>query len=350
MANCKRVMHLFYLPGINPETGKRLTKICKKDVEEIKVSHKDEISGKYHTVTIADYIEIPCGSCQVCKANQAKKKAERSMLEANTWKNNEVINLTYNDENLPYNEKYDEQTDKVVKIPTLKYKDVQDFKKRLLKHWKSKYKESGIRFICAAEYGDKYKRPHYHLIMFNFEAHDKKFFGYTKKGSKEWGSEEIAKIWGKGNITIGEATPNTIMYVSNYCLKKFKGKAAKGIYRDLGVEPECVRSSNRKGLGAMYCEEHLEQYKKYGEFYVGSDKGPIRVGANQYFDKLLSDKYGDELLEKIKAKRMKLAQDRERTRAIMSGVDIETQRENDERQFLDRIKHAKQREFKEAGY
>lgn len=348
MASCKNVKHLFMLPFINPETGKHQTKICSKKIKVIKIPY--EIKGKIHDIEINDYLEIPCGKCMICKANQARKKAERSMLEAACWEKNEVINLTYNKENLPYNEKYNEETDKMEKIPTLRYKDVQDFKKRLLKQWAKKYNQKGIRFICAAEYGEHYKRPHYHLIMFNFETPDKKFYGYTKKGSKEWGSEEIAKIWGKGNITIGEASAETIQYVSNYCLKKFKGKYSKGEYAELGVEPECVRSSNRKGLGAMYFEKNMDHYKEFGEFYVGTEQGPKRVGPNQYFDKLLADKYGDELLQKIKAKRMKIAQDRERTRATLSGIDTETQRENDEHEFLERIKHAKQREFKEAGY
>lgn len=344
MASCPRPLHLFYTGEYNAK-GNKATIITNRKIKEITVSHYDIIGKKNYNIIISDYIEIPCGTCSICKANQARKKAERAMAEASTWEHNEVINLTYNEENLPLNTKADG-----TKVATLRYKDVQDFKKRLLKHWKKKYNQTGIRFLCACEYGEKHKRPHYHLIMYNFEAKDKKFFGYTKKGSKEWGSEEITKIWGKGNITIGEVTPETIQYVSNYCLKKFKGKKAKGIYKELGIEPESVRSSNRKGLGAMFIEKHLEQYKDNGKCYIGTENGPKAITTNSYFDKILADKYGDELLEKIKAKRMKLAKERELTRSTISGVDLETQRANDERLFLEKIRHAKQREFKETGY
>lgn len=343
MANCPRPMHAFYTGEKLPTGGEKLI-YTSRFKEEITYIHHLPKGGDIK-VNLTDYVEVPCGKCMICKANQARKKAERSMAEASTWEHNEVINLTYNDENLPMNTKPDG-----TKVATLKYKDVQDFKKRLLKHWKKKYDAEGIRFLCACEYGKKYQRPHYHLILFNFEAKDKKFYGYTKKGSKEYGSKEIAKIWGKGNITIGEVTPETIQYVSNYCLKKFKGKKAKGIYQELGVEPESVKSSNRKGLGADFLEKHIDLYKDNGKCFIGTLNGAKTVYVNKYYDKLLSEKYGDELLKQIKEKRMKLASDRELTRAWLSGIDIETQRQNDERLFLEKINKAKQRDFKDTGY
>ena len=343
MANCPRPIHAFYTGEKTAKGGEKMI-FTSRFKEEIQYLHHLPKGGDIE-VTLVDYVEIPCGKCMICKANQARKKAERAMAEANTWEHNEVINLTYNNENLPYNTKPDG-----TKVPTLRYKDIQDFKKRLLKQWKKKYNATGIRFLCACEYGENYGRPHYHLIMYNFEAKDKKFYGYTKKGSKEYGSEEIAKIWGKGNITIGDITPETIQYVANYCLKKFKGKKAKGIYKDLGIEPESVKSSNRKGLGAEFLEKHMETYKNTGKCFVGTENGARTIGVNKYFDKLAAEKYGDELIKQIKEERMKLASDREKTRAIISGIDIETQRQNDERLFLEKITKAKQRAFKEAGY
>lgn len=313
------------------------------DVSEIQYVRPRKGGGDM-VVNLVDYVEIPCGQCSICKANQARQKAERATAEAATWEHNEVINLTYNEEHLPYNTKPDG-----TKVPTLRYKDVQDFKKRLLKHWKQNYDKDGIRFLCACEYGDKHQRPHYHMIMFNFNCEDKYDWGYTKKGSKEFRSPTIEKLWGKGNVTLGEVTPETIQYVANYCLKKFKGKRAKGIYKNLGIEPESVKSSNRKGLGAMYYEKHKETYKEHGKCFVGTEKGLKTISANKYFDKMLADEYGDALLEQIKEKRMKLAEDRERTRAILSGIDIQTQRANDEKVFLEKIRKAKQRKFETSG-
>lgn len=343
MASCPRPMHAFYTGEKTAKGGEQMI-FTSRFKNEITYMHHLPNGGDI-AVNLTDYVEVPCGKCMICKANQARKKAERAMAEANTWEHNEVINLTYNNENLPTNTRLDGTV-----VATLRYKDVQDFKKRLLKQWKKKYNQDGIKFMCACEYGEKYQRPHYHLIMYNFEAKDKEFFGYTKKGSKEYISDEITKIWGKGHVTIGEVTPETVQYVANYCLKKFKGKQAKGIYRELGVEPESVKSSNRRGLGALFAEKHLEVYKDTGQCFIGTEKGVKTLGVNKYFDKMLSDKYGDELLKQIKEERMKLASDRERTRAILSGIDIETQRQNDERIFLEKINKAKARQFKEVGY
>ncbi len=344
MASCPRPMHAFYT-GEKTATGGEKMIFTSRFQEEVKYMHHLPKGGDVE-VTLVDYVEIPCGKCMICKANQAKKKGERAMAEANTWEHNEVINLTYNDENLPTNTKPDG-----TKVATLRYKDVQDFKKRLLKTWKEKYNATGIRFLCACEYGEKYQRPHYHLIMFNFEAQDKKFYGYTKKGSKEYGSEEIAKIWGKGNITLGEVTPETIQYVANYCLKKFKGKEAKGIYKELGVEPESVKSSNRRGLGANFIEKRVEIYKNTGKCFLGTFNGLKTIGVNKYYDQMVADIYGEDVLKQLKEERMKLASDREKTRAFISGIEIETQRQNDERIFLERIKKAKGgRQFQNTGY
>lgn len=337
-------MHGFYTGRMTAKGGKEMI-IRNGNVTEMKFMLPRRDGKGDREIDLVDYVEIPCGQCEICKANQARKKAERATAEASTWEFNEVINLTYNDENLPYNTRTDG-----TKVATLKYKDVQDFKKRLLKHWKKEYGQEGIRFMCACEYGKKHQRPHYHMIMFNFECKDKYEWGYTKKGSKEYRSSTIEKLWGKGNVTLGEVTPETIQYVANYCLKKFKGKKTKGIYKNLGIEPESVKSSNRKGLGALYFEKHKETYLEHGKCFVGTENGLKTVSSNKYFDKLLADEYGDILLDQIKQKRMKLGQDRERTRAIISGLSIEEQRKNDERLFLEKIKKAKQREFKSTGY
>ncbi len=336
-------MHAFFTGEKTAGGGEKLI-FRDRFTEELKYMHHLPKGGDVE-VTLTEYVEIPCGNCEICKANQAKAKAERAIAEAMSWEHNEVINLTYNNENLPKKKRPDG-----TEVATLNYKDVQDFKKRLLKQWKQKYNANGIRFLCACEYGEKYQRPHYHLIMFNFEAHDKKFYGYTLKGSKEWGSEEIAKIWGKGNITIGEVTPATIQYVANYCLKKFKGKEAKGYYKDLGIEPEKVTSSNRKGLAGDFLEKRIELYKNTGKCFVGTENGLKTIGVNKYFDQRIAKIYGEDVLKQIKEERMQLASDREKTRAFITGIDIETQRENDERLFLEKIKSAKQRTFKSTGY
>ena len=311
-------------------------------MDTVQTQHR--CNGKVYDITLTEYIEVPCGKCEECKATQARQKAVKAMAEANTWEHNEVINLTYNNEHLPMNTLANGK-----KVATLRYSDVQKFKKSLLKYYKEHYNQTGLKFMCACEYGEKYQRPHYHLIMFNMECKDKEFWCYTKKGEKQFRSKEIEQLWKHGNVTLGEVTPNTIHYVANYCVKKFKGRNAKGYYKQKGIEPESVKSSNQRGLGALYFDKHKAEYMEHGKINVGTEHGIQTIGTNAYFDKLLANEYGDKLLEEIKTKRRKLNQQRETTRAFITGITVEEQREVEHKQFVEKIKSTKQRKFKELG-
>lgn len=338
MASCPRPLHAFWTGDKTP-TGAE--KLIFKDRFTTEVKYPHIVPGKGEIwVDLVDYIEIPCGKCEVCKANQARQKGERAMAEASSYLYNECINLTYNEENLPRNSSG---------RGTLRYKDVQLFKKRLLKYWKEHYDEDKIKFLCACEYGEKYGRPHYHMIMFNFQCHDKYDWGESRKGSKQFRSPIIEKLWGLGNVTLGEVTPETIQYVSNYCLKKFKGKKAKGVYEKMGIEPEMVRGSNQNGLGSAFWAKHKETYEEHGKCFLGTFNGLKTLCVNRYYDELLKREKGEERLKEIKEERKKLMEAREMTRAKISGIDINTQRENDYKLFLEKIKKAKVRAFKEEG-
>ena len=338
MASCPKPLNAFYTGEKLPTGGDKFI-FKNHTITEIKYPHI--IPGKGEIwVDLVDYIEIPCGKCEVCKANQARQKGERAMAEASLYLYNECINLTYNEENLPRNSSG---------RGTLRYEDVQLFKKRLLKYWKEHYNEDKIKFLCACEYGEQYGRPHYHMIMFNFQCHDKYDWGQSKKGSKQFRSPIIEKLWGLGNVTLGEVTPETIQYVSNYCLKKFKGKKAKGVYEKMGIEPEMVRGSNRNGLGSAFWAQHKKTYEEHGKCFLGTFNGLKTLYTNRYYDELLKREKGEERLKEIKEERKKIMEARELTRAKVSGVDINTQRENDYKLFLEKIKKAKVRAFKEEG-
>lgn len=329
MKSCPFVKKAFYTGKINKETGKNEVIIASRNKKWI--YNPNAINQK-----LTEYIEIPCGECEICKANQAQAKAERAIAEAESHENNCVINLTYNDENLPIN--INKETGTVT--PTLKYKDFQDFKKRLLQHYKRKYNQENIRFMVAGEYGEQYKRPHYHAIFFNLDIKDKKEHGKTKKGSKEYTSEEIQKLWGKGYTTIGEVNQSSIQYIANYCLKKFKGKEAKRKYEELGIQPEFVQSSRRPGLGHEYLIKNKEKILENNKSYINTNNGTIEIHRNKYFDRLI-EKENPEIIKNIKKERNELQKAREQTRALITKTDIETTRINQYNQFIEKIKKAK---------
>lgn len=353
-AYCMRAFDTGYLTDNN----KPLYFITKRRLEFIfkpiskSVAYSQHPSNVYTDRKITEYIEIPCGECEQCQARRAKQWTERCVAEAQLWKHNVVINLTYDDENLPKNRfVIDESGERVeapfetpdtFEYPTLKYSDVQKFLKDLRRYWKYHYNEDGIRFVQAGEYGDKRGRPHYHLIMFNLNVRDLEDHGTTPKGGKEFLSKTIQKIWNKGWVTLGEVTRESIQYIANYTLKKIKGHDAKAYYQHHGKYPEFIQSSRNPGIGAKWLDEHKEELLEYGKVYIGSSNGVMEIHSSSYLDRKLSLE-DPERLKRVKEIRKNLFASREATRARLSGVDVQTQRENEANAFHERIKYAKHR-------
>lgn len=91
---------------------------------------------------------------------------------------------------------------------TLDRTDLQKFIKRLRKTTHAK-----LKYYAVGEYGTRFKRPHYHIILFNYP--------WNKIAKHEpilqaWhaGEWENAK---PGHIQIDACTPGSIGYVANYC-------------------------------------------------------------------------------------------------------------------------------------
>lgn len=321
----------------------------------------------YEDIIINSYKEISCGECEHCLADKAQELASNCIAEAKCYEHNYVINLTYDDAHVPtaFQMKYDETqkiwepvvnelTGEVLTSLTLSYPDVQKFLKNVRRYYEYHYNfkklvddngnviNPGIRFCCAGEYGEKYHRPHYHIMMFNFPIYDLKFRGYTDNGSLEYTSETIQKLWGKGFVTIGECNRESIQYVANYCLKKIKGSLSEQHYNKLGIVPEFVERSRKPSLGAYYYDGVFCDYLMDGKFYLSTSSGTITMSKCEYLDKKIEAQNPQEY-ERLKAARQALAETRERTRAMLSGVTIEEQRQNDANAFHDKIKHAKHR-------
>lgn len=93
-------------------------------------------------------------------------------------------------------------------IPTLDRSHLTNFFKRLRHSTHEK-----LKYYAVGEYGTQFKRPHYHIILFNYPMR------------KLLRSSNILDIWhgGKwpdatpGHIQIDACTPGSIGYVANYC-------------------------------------------------------------------------------------------------------------------------------------
>ena len=238
----------------------------REEINKSKFIKQDVYTNAY---ILNNKIEIPCGKCLECRLNYAKTWANRCMLEKEKYKDNYFITLTYNNENLPKN--------------GVNKEDIKKFLKLLRQHYQRKYKHQGIRFFICGEYGDHTARPHYHGIFFNLPIFDLKYFT-NRNNQNYYLSEEIAKIWKKGQILIGNVTENSCGYVARYITKKRIGKNAKEYYEKLKINPEFLTMSTKPGIGREWIEEN---YKKvFNENNIIGKNGKI-YNIPRYFKKIV---------------------------------------------------------------
>lgn len=144
-------------------------------------------------------VDLPCGKCLSCKADQSLMWSIRAYHESTFHNQNSFITLTYDDANFPADGKISKD-------------ELQRFFKRLRKE----VHPAKLRYIACGEYGDQTRRPHYHAIIFGLDfLHDK-----ITITDQLYTSPTLAKVWGKGHVTIAPVTMSSICYVCGYVLKK----------------------------------------------------------------------------------------------------------------------------------
>lgn len=179
------------------------------------------------------------------------------MHEAQLWDANRFVTLDYAPEHLT--------------SWSLRYRDFQLFMKRLRKAVSGvspapvpendpRFGTRPIRFFVAGEYGAKFRRPHWHALLFNCRFEDEvRFVNGTSR------SAQAESIWQLGNVVIGEVTPASAAYVAGYTLSKVYGPAALEHYEDLvdsctgevsSRRPEFIVPSRAPGIGAWWYERY----------------------------------------------------------------------------------------------
>ena len=195
-------------------------------------------------------LRLPCGRCFGCRMDRASSWALRCQHEAQLYDRNSFLTLTYDDEHLP-------------KFGSLQYRDVQLFLKRLRKVCRgdspSPTGKYPIRFFAAGEYGDQFERPHYHMLLFNFDFNDR-----VKIGKRLYESDTLTDLWGLGHASCGSVTPASAAYVSQYSLKKVYGRHESAAYYQ-GIDyqtgeigkrrPEFIEMSVRPGIGSWWYDQ-----------------------------------------------------------------------------------------------
>ncbi|UPW36502.1 replication initiator protein [Peromfec virus RodF8_36] len=265
--------------------------------------------------------KIACGNCLECRMEYAKQWAVRCVKEAELYENNIMMTLTYNAENVPI--KINKETGEC--NLSLKKKDHQDFMKRLRKA----YPGTKIRFMLCGEYGEKFKRPHYHIICFNLKVEDLEKYKLKKcewSSQQNWlyKSKKIEKIWGKGFVDLNEVNFETCRYVAGYVTKKLKGLGAITEYDNKGIERPYICMSRNPGLAEAYFQKNKEKFIN-GEkkIWTQTKKGLQEINPGRYFDKLI-EKENPEALKKIKKQRL------ERSKEILKITLEQTSLNQDE--------------------
>jgi len=121
-----------------------------------------------------------------------------------------MLNLTYDDDHLPEHGQLLKQ-------------DLQKFFKRMRKDHK-------FRYVASGEYGEKTRRPHFHIALFGMDfSHDRVLFGRSSNGDRTFISDTVARYWRDkfdqpiGNHLIGELNFESAAYIARYIMKKLKG-------------------------------------------------------------------------------------------------------------------------------
>lgn len=177
---------------------------------------------------------VPCGYCYVCKTNLMSDWIIRINHEATLATQTLFVTLTYETENLTYNDNNE---------PCLIKSDLQKWLKRLRK-------KHSVRYYAVGEYGTKRHRPHYHVILFSYAI-----ISYS----------ELESSWGLGRIHVGTVTPASTAYTLKYVYSRKK-------YQD--KPSEFALMSRRPGLGAhklpflakrnfLYLNGHKKRMPRY---------------------------------------------------------------------------------------
>lgn len=261
--------------------------------------------------------EYPCGKCVVCRRARTREWANRCMHELAYWEESCFLTLTYDDKHLPENKSLDKTHFK-------------SFMKMLRMDLSPKL----IKYFGCGEYGGKFQRPHYHLIIFGLSPSDKIFKFVTKVAGRD--KYEI-NAWKKGFIDIGSVSYASCAYVAGYIQSKL------GVSKYPGrIPPFQVQS---QGLGKRYALENATDLCKD----LGFRMNGMDCTLPRYYKKVLGHRIFDYQLNSLKEAQLeKLDEFYERTKRFDVDEKFEYQeklRVQDEKTVIALRAIRKEREF-----
>lgn len=263
-------------------------------------------SAKSDPEVTSSYVEIPCGHCSGCRADQALEWKNRLVMESKQHDSMYFVTLTYDEIHMKRVSYTNELTGEIKSDRgTLSKRDVQLFIKRLRK---SK-PDDKIRYYLAGEYGPQTDRPHYHAILFGLHLNEWQLIesGHSETGNIYYTCSELERIWGNGFVSIEPANEFTCSYVAQYVTKKLGAKPASA-REARGQVPEFSLQSRRPGIGRQFYEDHGDEMFSQGRSYLATSNGSVEIRPPRYFKKLFRAEHEDRYLEIVK-KHLRAADD-----------------------------------------
>lgn len=221
-------------------------------------------------------LELPCGRCVGCRLEWSRQWAVRCMNEADTRDENCFITLTYDDEHLPEG-------------GTLVKGHLEEFLR------KCRDKFPSCSWFAVGEYGEKFARPHYHILGFGFDFADGIVCKKTEFGDLRI-SVEAQEMWGRGLVAVGSVSFQSASYCARYVMKKVSGEPAADHYK--GRVPEFMVVTKQPGIGRHWLVQNAEEVLRLDCVYYENKQGKVP----EYYDTLLAKWFPDRF-EKVKKAR-----------------------------------------------
>lgn len=195
-------------------------------------------------------VTVKCGKCLECARQASIEWAFRIVLEARQYNENCMLTLTYNNDNLPQG--------------GVDRREVQLFMKSL----RQSLSPRKVRFFACGEYGKRFSRPHYHIIIFGWFPEDSYEWCRDSSGIQLYRSPQLEKVWKKGFSSVGKLTYKSALYCAKYLNKIQYNNELRLVKRGLNsvILPNVpfVQMSNRPGIGFnAVCQANLDTDRIY---------------------------------------------------------------------------------------
>lgn len=220
--------------------------------------------GEYNIYNHFQAYEVPCGWCMSCRID--KRNAWQDRIEYCLNKEHShvgaFVTLTYDDDHLVYNK---------FGVPTLEPRDVTNFIKRLRRYldyhkmWSGAFHKD-FKYFVVGEYGDQFKRPHYHILFLGLD-----FVGIRKLCYKCWPFGRIIKSLPILN--------GGIRYVLKYLDKQQHGEIARLEYDYKCLARPFHHASTSLGRNVFFRD--MDRFLKRGTYVWRQKERP----ASQYYVK-----------------------------------------------------------------